>query len=403
MPRRPRLLIYKEIFPFPPNTGAKLVTYNLILVLRRHFDITLVSLDRDVDPDGRREAEKVCEKVVTVRPSNLKSIAHRAFFRCWYTLKSATSGVLMTYYYSTVSPIPQTMAALQRERPFDVAFIECFNAAPLIDQVRNVPYRIHLLMDAWHVTERRKGEIMLPGPARDRQMAWVETIKKWEIRGCRPFDRILTVSKRDEEIFRVELPGKPVDCLPVIVDPNLYYRENAVPDPNRLLFLGAFAHLPNRDGILYFIEQVWPRIRERRPEARLNVAGVQMDDTIRKLDRVAGVVVHENVQDLSRLYHESAVSIAPLRIGSGIKVKVLEALSAGRAVVTTGVGAEGIAAGDQEGLFVRDDPQSFAEACIRLQEDPAYALESGKAGRRFIQENFSREAVADEVLRLFSR
>jgi polysaccharide biosynthesis protein PslH len=161
------------------------------------------------------------------------------------------------------------------------------------------------------------------------------------------------------------------------------------------VFLGSMDWSPNVDGMLWFVEQVWPRITARAPESRLDVVSRTPPATILALaERDSRIRVTGTVPDVRPYLWSGKVAIVPLRIGGGTRLKIYEAMAASLPVVSTTVGAEGLPLDSSETILLADQPVDFAEHCIRLLEDAALRSRIGQSGRDLVAGNFSWESAA---------
>ena len=168
------------------------------------------------------------------------------------------------------------------------------------------------------------------------------------------------------------------------------------PDPGSLLFVGNLAggrKNPNVEGLLWFVEHVLGPIRDQVASARLRVGGQMDDDLEARLDAIDGVDLLGFVDDMPQTVRRAAVNLAPIRFGTGTRIKVLDALAQGGAVVGTTLGCEGIDLVDGEHVRLADTPEDFARACVELLRDPAAAAELGRHGHARIRERYSTAAV----------
>jgi GT2 family glycosyltransferase len=158
-----------------------------------------------------------------------------------------------------------------------------------------------------------------------------------------------------------------------------------------IAFLGGYAHPPNVDAVLYFADEIWPRIHAREPEMRFHIVGSRCPDELRLLHGKRNINVVGYVEDLSQCFGQIRLSVAPLRYGAGIKGKVAMAMSCGVPVVATSCGAEGMALRDGENILVRDDAASFADAVVRAYRDEALWNRMSSGALDFIARGYSTE------------
>lgn len=163
-----------------------------------------------------------------------------------------------------------------------------------------------------------------------------------------------------------------------------------------LLFCGTLSYPPNADAVRWLVRDILPRVRAEEPRARLTVVGRGAPADVERLVADAvGVELLGWVEDLRPVFEASAVALAPLRSGGGTRLKVVEALGAGRATVATTIGAEGLDVQDGVHLLLADDPDAFARAVVGLLRDPAARSRLGAAGRRQAAELYDWQAIAD--------
>jgi glycosyltransferase involved in cell wall biosynthesis len=179
-----------------------------------------------------------------------------------------------------------------------------------------------------------------------------------ERRGIRRADRVLAIQHQEAEHFRSMVSAGKVFVVGHIVQRHESRKDHATPT---LLFLGS-GNDANRDGIQFFLDAIWPRVKADVPEVRLQIAGKAGDSVASS----AGVERLGVVTDVPAIMQQAAVVICPLRFGTGLKIKVMEALAAGKAVVATSVGAEGLESGRGRALLVSDDPAEFAKDVVLL-------------------------------------
>ncbi|MDQ2801604.1 MAG: glycosyltransferase family 4 protein [Pseudomonadota bacterium] len=168
------------------------------------------------------------------------------------------------------------------------------------------------------------------------------------------------------------------------------------PDPT-VLFLGTYGYPPNCDAADRLIKRIWPLVRERMPEARLLIAGKDPERIASFKSVPPGVTFTGFVEDLDRLYAEARVVACPIMVGGGTRVKLVEAASYGRPMVSTRVGAEGLGFEDGREILLRDDAASFAEACVMLLRDEAACARLGEAARAKMKARYSAAEAAARI------
>ena len=170
-----------------------------------------------------------------------------------------------------------------------------------------------------------------------------------------------------------------------------------LPSEMTLLFLGNYTYLPNVEAAEYLIRDVWPRVKEREPNARLLIGGAWPERIPSKASPPPGVEFVGFVEDLDALYRRTRVVCCGVQVGSGTRIKILEAAAHGKPIVSTSVGAEGIALRDGVEIFLRDDPDSFAAACLRILADSTLGDRLGSAARAVVRQRYERDLIIQDI------
>jgi glycosyltransferase involved in cell wall biosynthesis len=279
------------------------------------------------------------------------------------------------------------VAAIRRvrsQRAFDLAVVEFTQMAHYIEYLRGIPA---ILDESDIAFVRRHRFAATTRPPLRWLLRWdTRKLRSYELEHARRFDAILVRTEHDRRFLEGLLPGKRIQVLPPWVDCSFAGQTNGVPLRDVILFYGAMWRPVNEQAAQFLAEKVLPHVRQRRPDVQLVILGSRPGLRVRNL---AGrnVVVTGFVPDVSAHYRQCCVAVIPLLSGSGIKGKVVQALACGKPVVTTSVGAEGIPATEEDGLFIRDSAQSIAACVSWLLEDRRY-LNYQQPARRFFRKYY---------------
>lgn len=172
-------------------------------------------------------------------------------------------------------------------------------------------------------------------------------------------------------------------------------RSNSLPADPTVVFTGTLDYLPNVDGIVWFAHEVWPRIRDRRPDAKLTIVGRRPVGDVRQLAEgpTGGITIHADVPDVAPYLARARMAVAPVRIGSGSRLKALEAMAARRPLAATTVALEGIEHEPGRHALVGDSPAQLAAAVTRLLEDDATAMRVAAAGRELVETTYDWDVI----------
>ncbi len=195
------------------------------------------------------------------------------------------------------------------------------------------------------------------------------------------------------------LPEQLVEVIPNGVDiATFIQRDPAQEIAHRIIFTGRMDYYPNIDAVLFFARKCWPHIHSQVPSASWQIVGKDPPREVRDLAELPGITVTGTVPDVTSYLAEAAVAIAPLQIGSGTRLKILEALAMQKAVVTTSQGCEGLSVTSGEHVIVADQAQEFAQAVVDLMQDSQKRTALGYAGRKLVETAYSWEHCGNRLL-----
>ncbi len=230
-----------------------------------------------------------------------------------------------------------------------------------------------------------------------KAISWREykTMARVERRYLQRADLVLTVSETDRDfVARFVDPAKMV-VVPTGVDVDFFRPQPGSEQPNILVFTGSMDWMPNEDAILYCAERILPLIRQQIPDVTLWVVGRRPTARLQELaTREKSIRVTGMVEDIRPYIHQGMVYIVPLRVGGGTRIKVFEAMAAGKAVVSTSVGAEGLPVEHEQNIILADKPEEFASRVITLLRDEALRSRLGQAARRLVEQDYSWASAA---------
>jgi len=300
---------------------------------------------------------------------------------------------------------PNQVATLERRlrRKPEAIFVHRLTAmAPMLQlPVPEVPMFFDL-DDVEHVAFER--QIRTPPVSRgQRLLRWqLPALRRGERQALERSTLSFVCSDDDRDYLRMRYRTDAVETVPnsvPIPPPDTLAEEREAPP--RVLFLGNYAHPPNRSAADR-LTTLWPSVRERAPEARLVLAGPKPELLSSYDVRPDGVEFPGFVDDLADLYRNTALVCAPIEEGGGTRVKLLEAGAWRCPIVATRIAAEGIGFEDEVHYLMRDDDDAIADACVDLLNDPARGRTLGRAARELVSDRYSKRAVTEQVRRLFA-
>jgi glycosyltransferase involved in cell wall biosynthesis len=378
-------------YPLPANNGVKMRTWAVMRALAAEgHELTLATFANPAQANGHSaELFEVCRHVECV-PRALNSLSSSADY--WGRLRGVFSSLPYGVLQARSEEMERCILSLVRNRRFDAVVSE--QADPLINLPRSVSVPVildnqnvdHIILQRYISFERN--------PAK-KSYACLECWKtmRWQREACRRSALALACSDFDRTAIQSFAPQVPVIVAPNIVDTD-HYQPSVAEQPYTVLYQGGMDWYPNRDAVEFFTSAIWPKIRALVPEARFVVGGRSPSDEFRR--RFAAVPRLEftgTVPDMRAEIAKASVCVVPLRIGSGTRLKILEAAAMAKPIVSTRVGAEGLDFVDGEEIVLADQPEAFAPAVAALLTDPARRQRLGDSARRRVEVQYGLPAL----------
>jgi sugar transferase (PEP-CTERM/EpsH1 system associated) len=392
------ILWLKSDLLLPLDKGGRLRTWHLLRHLARRHDVTYLSFSelgrqRDAAVDGMRE---VATRVVTV-PRFDPAKRSLLFYMDAARYLADPLPYAVAKYRSAAYKVQ--LQSLLREQAFDL--LVCDFLVPAVNLPRTLPcpaviFTHNVEAEIW----RRHAETKASVPARWLYQLQHKRMLRFEGDTLKRFDGILAVSDADRDAFARLYPdvaSKPIWVVRTGVDTEYF-----VPSPNdraaepHLVFTGSMDWLPNEDAMAHFCHDILPLIREQEPNVRLSIVGRAPTPVVRALASES-IDVTGTVDDVRPYMRNAAVYVVPLRIGGGTRLKIFEAMSMGKAVVSTTVGAEGLPVVGGTHALIADEPRAFADAVVSLLRDTTRRTALERAARSLVVDHYDWSAVGGEL------
>jgi len=394
-PRTLRILFVLPQVPYPPDRGGKIVQYNFVRgMLERGHRVWIAALEHHREEPAQAEAlRKMGAEVITFPAAPRWSLSRlvRAF-------GSSRPYKAHRFYHPAMADWIQQCVD---EQEIDVIHCQNFYTASYVrgnEPCGRILYKENfeaLLLERF-VTDSGHSAVL-----RAAARLQVRRTLAYEVSVCKRFDRVLLISQPDLERFAEHRPESPLEVLSPGVDLRYYVPSTRAPKAGRVVFTGSMDYFPNVDAVGFVCSKVWPRVRETMPEAELFLVGQHPEAAVRKWDGRAGVHVTGRVEDIRPYLADTAVYVVPLRVGGGVRLKILEAMAMGKAIVSTPLGAEGLAVSDGENILLAETPQAMAEAVLRLlrSEEERRRLEA--AARAFAERHGDWNRIIERLENIY--
>lgn len=377
-----RILYVCHRFPFPPARGGKIRPFNMIKHLSQKHEVVVASLVRSPEEaEAGRGLSKHCSDFIVAEVT-----APAAWARMIARLP--TPGPSSMGYFYAPDLARRIDERLKREA-FDLIFVHCSSVAPYISGVAGIPK----ILDFGDMDSQKWLAYRSFKPFPLSLGYWLEGCKMEaaEKALARQFDFCTCTTKAELETLRSFQVPIPTDWFPNGVDSTFFAPSDTPYDTNAISFVGRMDYFPNQQAMLFFCNEVFPRICKRRPAATLAIVGAEPSAEIRRLAERKGISVTGTVPDVRNHVRRSAVAVAPLLIARGTQNKIIECMAMGVPVVTSPQAAGGVDAVPGEHLLIADSPEDYAEKVLTLMTDRAARQRLAITGRSRVESHHSWE------------
>lgn len=380
-----RILFVTSRFPHPPRRGDQARAFNQIRLLSPRHAITLLSFREGASPESIRAVAALCDEVQVVELPLWR--------KAWNLLRGLLGSrpVQVALYES---PAMHRLVA-DRSRRQDVMHVQLVRMAPYL--VAGTPAVLDLV-DALSLNMERRARRDW-GPLRLAARFEARRLARYEREACRRARRSTVVSPADREALG-PIPGLVVN--PHGVDLASFPFAEGPREPDSVVFTGNLGYFANADAACFLAREVWPRVRTARPGACLQLVGDRPAARVRRLAALPGVRVSGPVESVHPHLARARVAVAPIRTGSGMQSKVLEAMASGTPVVATPLASAALEARDGEHLLLAEDPEGFAACVLRLLGDEALCRRLAESARRLVEARYTYERSVADLERLYT-
>ena len=396
---KPDLLFLSHRLPTPPHNGAAIRTLNTIRILSESYRVTALCFDR-LDPQLKRM--KLQERIDALRPyadvevfsipqqdSRLRFIADH--------VRSLLTGSAYTIYAYDSSAFAAAIKRVRTERNFALVHVDTLDLARYLPLLGDIPIACtHHNVESQLLRRRAVTEPPLRRAYLNIQAKKLEQLERdWLPRVAVN----IAVSDDDAKTFRALAPGARVEVAPNGVDVDYFHPEQVERDG--IAFTGGTNWFPNRDGLEWFHAEILPAFRALGEKAKVTWVGRCTPDDKQRYGGPNGVELTDYVPDVRPYLQRAACVIVPLRVGGGTRLKILDAWSSGKAVVSTSRGCEGLRTEHDVNILIADDPVEFAKAIQRVIHDSELQDTLGRGGRATAERSYSWQGIGRELCKVY--
>ncbi len=375
--------------PVPPIFGGALRIYHMLKTLAKDYDVTVVMFgDSNNEKNMRVAFDGQLEHLIVLPPPVSVKMRRLSQFYALWTKRS------FFHLLGSSREMHHALNTIFSSRHFDLIFIEFPHMAGY-----DFPAKAIKILDSHNIEYEIYRQLWMNSRLSLRKLHYRQEFNNlyhYEVEVCRKQNAIFTTSEKDKEILDRHCPAIPKFVVPNGVDMAYFRPSNDLPDPYSLIFTGMMGYLPNYDGMEYFLDAIFPLIRKKIPQVKIAIVGSSPPQSLKRRAS-SNVTVTEYVPDVRPYIDQASVYVVPLRMGSGTRLKILEALAMKKPVVTTNAGCEGIDVVDGESALIADRPEDFADAVVRLLHDASLRKKISRNGNELAAMRYDWSVIGRQI------
>lgn len=398
---KPRLLFLAQTLPYPPTGGVKIRSYHTLRILSSAYDVTALCFYRwkrgRLEPDIDSALDNLKE-LAEIRAFPIPGDHNRSRLLLDHLRSILLQRVYTNFTYDS-SDFEDALKAVLGSGTFEVVHSDSLDLAHYFDIIPDECPLVCVHHDAQSLLLKRRAEREPRRVVASYLHFQSRLMREEERRRCASVSLNVTVSDEDADVLRSLAPTGRFAVVPNGVDTK-FFMPRDVPRSG-MCFVGGTTWFPNRDALEYYANGLLPEIRRKLPEAETTWIGRASDDELRAYDKLHGLTMTGFVADIRPYLAASACFVVPLRVGGGTRIKILDAWAMGKAVVSTSVGCEGLAAVHGENILVADDPVDFAEAVAAVVRDDNLRERLECNARQTVLDHYSWQVVGNTMIKAY--
>ena len=392
-----KILFLSPTVPFPLTDGGRIRVFNLLKQIAVKNEVTLLALEtQTTDADGVAELQQLGIQVHLV--PNAPTLPRVSFGTL---VKAFLKRQPITVARYDIPAYRQKFRELIATQTFDLVHYEMFHIAQFHTETHLPGVLSQQNVDS-AIWRRLCSETTNP---LYKFAYWTQQLafQRYERVLSPKFDAVTCTSDIDAAVFQQHCTENAIEIIPNGVDITHYRPDFTTEAPAHLIYIGSMDWYPNEDAVAFFADEVLPRIQERVPDVAFSIVGGNPSARVQKLAERDGIIVTGRVPEIKPYFAEATVFVVPLRIGSGTRLKILEALAMGKAIVSTTVGAEGLDLKDGAEIFIADEPTAFADVVTRLLTDVQLRRRIGENGRSRVEQDYDWRSIGEKLHALYTK
>jgi polysaccharide biosynthesis protein PslH len=397
---RRSLLFLSQTLPYPPHSGVKIRTYHILRILAKEFETTALCFFRSKSGGADQVVKDSLAALGEFASIEAFPIPqeHSRGRLAWDHLRSIAMRRTYTVFSYESRPYRARLEKIMSQHSFDLVHADSLDLSAYFPTVAGLPL-VCVHHDAQSTLLRRRADHQQNPLMRLYLRTQAKLMAEEERRWCPRVNLNVAVSSVDQQAMQALAPGSRFAVVPNGVDVDFFRPQNNLTPQHGLVFVGGVNWFPNRDALHYFRDEILPVLRARGLSEPVTWVGRASAEEIEEFGAGEGAInITGYVPDIRPYVHSAACYIVPIRAGSGTRIKILDAWAMGKAVVSTSIGCEGLAAVDGQNILIRDTPAEFVDAVELVLKNPDLRQTLGEQARRTAEEHYSWKAIGERMV-----
>ncbi len=385
-------------FPYPPKDGETIAIFNLIKGFwELGQELTVIAM---CTPKHRYDEKYLTPEIKRLALFN--SVYVDTTVRAWPAFKNLFSSKSYNIARFESKDFEEKIKFYLSKKKYDIIQLEGLYLTPYIPLIRSmsdarIVMRAHNVeFEIWERMAKNQGI----SPKKLYLQFLTRRMKNFEINSLNEYDAMVTISDKDARNFQAMGFNKPSFTTPASVDLSQFVVENHNLEKQSVFYLGGLDWLPNQEGLKWFLEEVWPKIHQKYPQLPFYIAGRHAPKWIKKLK---GSNIHYlgEVESASEFMNSKHIMIVPLFSGSGMRIKIIEAMALCKPIVATSIAAEGIEYTDGKNILIANDSETFIDSIIKCVEDYDFGEDIGINARLFVNTAHNNRNLVEALIKFY--
>ena len=388
--------------PYPPKDGGSIATLNMALGFTDlGHNVTLLAMNTskhffnvDSIPAQLKEKIKIHDVEIDTEINYTAAIKNLLFSKMPYNAERFIS-----------KDYSKKLVEILKSDSFDIIQLEGLYLTPYIEEIKKHSKAL-VVLRAHNIEHEIWERISAQKKSPFKKLYCYEIakrIKKLKIKFINQYDLLVPITERDAERFNYLGNKKPVHVAPAGIDTKKLIPEPSKKDYPSICHIGTLDWIPNQEGLTWFIKNVWKELSDLHPELKFYIAGRNAPKWINKLFDEKNIIFLGEIENAYDFINKNEIMIVPLFSGSGIRVKIIEGMALGKAIITTSVGIEGIPAKNGKDVIIEDTPENFIKQIDNLIKNRKKIDEIGKNAIKFAETNFDNTNISAKLIDFYSK